>query len=126
MILDEAFLDDALCERYQNIFNPGFKTTYVLNGLFEKRVSQDFKSITPFYFCPWGKLFSSKKEFKFEQVHGRTWNVVCEAILFAIYLGYNEIRLLGCDYSVFATSAHFYKQVQDRSCTCGPIEGTVS
>ena len=114
MILDEDFLKEELQDRFQGVFNPGFETTYVLNGLLEKRVSKEFSNLSPIYFCPWGQLYSSRKLFKFDCVHGRTWNVICEAILFAMYLGYNEIRLLGCDYSVFATNAHFYPQIQKR------------
>ena len=115
MILDEAYLLSDLRERYEGVFNPGFETTYLINGIMMNQIIKDFpnkKNI--YYFCPWGKLYSSKKKFDFSNVHGRTWNVVSEAILFAIYAGYEEIRLLGCDYSVFATNAHFYAQTQNR------------
>lgn len=112
MILDEAFLLPSFNERFNGIFDPGFETTYVLNGMLKKRVDAEYPHLNPIYFCPWGKLYSSKREFRFDKVHGRPWNVVGEAILFGIYLGYDEIRLLGCDYSVFATNAHFYAQQQ--------------
>lgn len=114
MILDEAYLLDGLKERYYGVFNPGFETTYLINGIMMNQIRKDFpnkKNI--YYFCPWGKLYSHKKEFDFAKLHGRTWNVVSEAILFAIYAGYTEIRLLGCDYSVFASNAHFYSQSQN-------------
>lgn len=113
MILDEDYLLKSLSERYYGVFNPGFDTTYLINGVMREQIEKDFpdkKNI--YYFCPWGKLFSSKKEYDFSKLHGRPWNVVSEAILFSIYAGYTDIKLVGCDYSVFATNAHFYAQVQ--------------
>ena len=114
MILDESFLDSDLSERFKSIFSPGFETTYVLNGLMRERVTKEYPNLKTIYYCPWGMLFNSDKDFRLDRIHGRPWNVVCEAILFGIYLGYKEIRLLGCDYSIFATSAHFYSQIQER------------
>jgi hypothetical protein len=114
MIMDDAYLQKDLEERLFGVFNPGFETTYLINGTMYNEVS---KRITDqnkiYYFCPWGRLFNSNKYFDFSKIHSRTWNVVCEAILFAIYAGYKEIRLLGCDYSVFARNAHFYSQSQN-------------
>ena len=116
MILDEGYLNNKLADRYQGVFDPGFETTYILNGLLMDRVNNDYPQLSNvFYFCPWGKLYSSKNEFDLAKIHGRPWNVVAEAILFAIYVGYSDIRLLGCDYSVFASNAHFYSQTQSHA-----------
>lgn len=115
MILDEDYINSGLKERYQGVFNPGFQTTYIINGVMKKQVEKDFPNLdSVYYFCPWGTLYNAKKTFDFSKVHGRPWNVVSEAILFSIYLGYTDIRLLGCDYSVFATNAHFYSNTQNR------------
>lgn len=115
MILDESYLDERFSDRYNGVFNPGFETTYLINGQMYKRVSNDYPNKKIFYFCPWGQLFSHKKNFKFDKIHSRTWNVVSEAILFGIFAGYKEIRLVGCDYSVFAANKHFYAQEQSHA-----------
>lgn len=115
MILDETYLDKNLKDRYKGVFNPGFETIYLVNGLMKHRIENDYPNKTVFYFCPWGFLFNHKKRFDFSRVHSRTWNVVSEAILLGIYLGYKEIKLVGCDYSVFASNKHFYSTEQSHA-----------
>ena len=116
MILDEDYLLKEMSDRYNGVFNPGFDTIYLINGVMKKQIEIDFPDRNNiYYFCPWGKLYSSKKKFDFSKLQSRPWNVVSEAILFSIYAGYTDIRLLGCDYSVFATNAHFYSQVQNHA-----------
>jgi hypothetical protein len=56
-----------------------------------------------FYTCPWGGLFNRKRKIDFTKVVCTCRNVVSFAIMLAIYLGYKEIVLVGCDYSLFAT-----------------------
>lgn len=115
MVIDEDFLRPDMKERYDGIFNCGFDTTYILTGKMYDRVRADYPSLgSVYYCCPWGRLYRHTKKQDFTKVVSRTWNVVSEAILFAIYLGYTDIRLLGCDYSVFANDAHFYPQIQER------------
>jgi hypothetical protein len=57
-----------------------------------------------YYYCPWGKLFKAGQEIDFTKVVSRTWNVVSQAIVLAMSLGYKRIVLLGCDYNLFATN----------------------
>ena len=109
MILDDAYIMPSLADRYNGVFNPGFETTYILTGALKKNIDKDFPDKENiYYFCPWGRLYSSKKKNDFVGMRSRPWNCVCEAILFSLYMGYKDIRLLGCDYSVFAANAHFY------------------
>jgi hypothetical protein len=56
-----------------------------------------------FYFNPIGKTYNHKYKIDFTKITYCTWNVVSAAIQLAIYLGYKEICLLGCDYSLFAS-----------------------
>lgn len=116
MVIDEFFLTPALKDRFQSIFTCNTGAKYVLTGKMKSRVEKEFPDIDAYYCCPWGKLFKHTKPQDFTKTVSRTWNIVSEAILFAIYLGYKDIRLLGCDYSVFAKNAHFYPQKQKASC----------
>lgn len=117
MIMDDAYILPELEERFKGVFGSNIDTTFLVNGTMRDTVKKRYPQLDNkvFYFCPWGKLFNSKKIMDFSRLHSRTWNVVCEAILFGIYAGYTDIRLFGCDYSVFATNAHFYdlKQSHD-------------
>ena len=108
LILDDAYLWPGFEDRYEKLFDPGFETTYVITAAMKHAVERDHPDKKVYYFCPFGNLFSRKHKCDYTKVVGRSWNVVSEAIIFAMYLGYKEIRLLGCDYSVFATTAHFY------------------
>ncbi len=112
LLLDDYFLGSTGEERFKNIMSVDFDTTFVLNGVFYNRVSRDYPNVSAYYFCPWRKLFSHKKKLNLAKKSDITWNVIPQAILLAMYLGYKEIRLLGCDYSVFAQNAHFYSNVQ--------------
>ena len=107
-LMDDAFLLKGFEDRWNGIFNPGFETTYVVNGVMKERVEKERSDLDVYYFCPWGHLFEENDRNDYTRITSRTWNVVSGAILFAIYLGYKDIRLLGCDYSVFASNAHFY------------------
>ena len=59
---------------------------------------------------PIGRTFKSSYKIDFTKCTYYSWNIVSAAIQFAIYLGYKEIRLLGCDYSLFASRfiTHMY------------------
>ncbi len=115
LLLDDYFLEEEGRDRFEAIMSVDFETTYVMNGLFQKRVSRDYPECKAYYFCPWRKLFSHKKKLDLSKNTDITWNVISQAIVFAMYLGYKEIRLLGCDYSVFAQNAHFYSNVQSHA-----------
>lgn len=114
MVMDDVFLKEDFRQRYEGIFSFPFKTNYIINGTMMDRVRNDYPHLQDrvFFICPWGDLFNHKKKFSIKKVHSRTWNVVCEAILFAIEAGYTEIKLLGCDYSVFTNNQHFYENIQ--------------
>ena len=114
MLLDDTYLYPGFEERYNGVFNPGFETTYILTGTMKKTIDRDHPELKDnvYYFCPFGKLYSHKKKLDYRKMCPRSWNVVSEAIMFGMYLGYKEIRLLGLDFSVFVSNAHFYSNVQ--------------
>ena len=114
MLLDDAYLRPGFEDRYKGVFDPGFKTTYIITGTMKQTLDRDHPDLKEdiYYFCPFGKLYSHKMKPDYRKMCSRSWNVVCEAILFGMYLGYKEIRLLGCDYSVFVKNAHFYSTAQ--------------
>ncbi len=115
LLLDDYFLSEAGKDRFKSIMSIDFDTTFVMNGVYHSRVSKDYPDIKAYYFCPWKNLFSHKKKIDFAKNTYITWNVISQAIVLAIYLGYKEIRLLGCDFSVFAQNAHFYSNVQSHA-----------
>ena len=117
MLLDESYKEERFKERLDGIFNFELDTTFILNGVLYDRVKSDYPEQfkKSYFFCPWGRLYSHKNEPDFTKMVSRTWNVVSDAILFSIFLGYKDIRLLGCDYSVFVQNAHFYKQKQEHA-----------
>lgn len=56
-----------------------------------------------YYFSPLSSTFKCGNRNDFTKNVSNAFNVVGWAILLAIYLGYKEIYLLGCDYSLFAS-----------------------
>lgn len=56
-----------------------------------------------YYFSPLSTTFKCGKKNDFTRNVSNAFNVVGWAILLAIYLGYKEVYLLGCDYSLFAS-----------------------
>jgi hypothetical protein len=114
MAMDGAYTEDRFEERFNGLCNLNYETTYILNCSFYKKLNERYpKHIeNSYFFYSGGYLFSHKNKLDYTKPVGQTWNVASEAIVFAMYLGYKEIRLLGLDYSVFANNPHFYATAQ--------------
>lgn len=63
-----------------------------------------------FVFNPYGKTFNHKMRIDFTKKVYTVWNVVTRSIQLALYLNYKEVRLIGFDYSLFASrfETHMY------------------
>ena len=87
LLLDDAYLWPGFEDRYEGVFNPGFETTYVVTGTMKHALDKDHPDKKIYYYCPFGNLFSRKHKCDYTKTVGRSWNVVSEAIIFAMYLG---------------------------------------
>lgn len=108
--MDGAYAEDRFAERFDGLFNLNYKTTYILNCSFYGKLKEKYPELIDrsYFFYSGGHLYSHKDKIDYTKPVGQSWNVATEAIIFAMYLGYKEIRLLGLDYSVFANNPHFY------------------
>ncbi len=85
---------------------------FLLNGKYyaqaERRIS---KEITRYYAFMWEGYFDPKKRIDFCKNLPIMGNVVCFAIMAALYIGYQKIILLGCDFNsfTFRTDKHCYQ-----------------
>lgn len=74
-------------------------TSFVLCG---KYLSKENIADNVYWWCGWGPCTIPKKV-DMTKVMPSTFNVIGTAIATAIYMGYKEIVLLGCDFSSFAS-----------------------
>lgn len=73
-------------------------TNFILNGKF---FNKDIDSSNCFWICTWGTE-NFPREIDLSKVCPSFENVINLAIYVAIYMGYKEIILLGCDFNSFA------------------------
>ena len=112
MINDDAYALPELHERLKGVVEcfPEIPHLMAVNigHAIEEQFSENKTNI--YYYSPLGRTFNADYENDFCKITYATWNVVSCAILFAIWLGYKEIYLLGCDYSLFASRyiSHVY------------------
>ena len=89
------------------------KTNFVLNGRYYKNVLDMYNADADrlYYLNMWNGFFSYKKEIDICKLMPMSNNVICTAVMLALYMGYKEIYLLGCDFNSFAsqTALHVYK-----------------
>lgn len=112
MINDEAYALPALHERLKGVVEcfpeiPHLMAVNVGHAI-EERFADNNTNI--YYYNPIGRTYKASYEIDFTKCTYYSWNIVSAAIQLAIYLGYKEIRLLGCDYSLFASRfmSHMY------------------
>ena len=105
LINDNAYAIPSFTERCQGVMNCFPDVPHVLTvfmGPVVKKQYLDYPGKV-FFFNNIGRTFKSKYSIDFTKCTYYTWNVVSAAIQFAIWVGYKEIYLLGCDYSLFAS-----------------------
>lgn len=93
-------------------------TQFILNGQYSDSIRKRFpKNDNFFYFYSWNGFLKGKKD-KIDccKVLPMSNNVVCTAIYAALYMQYDEIVLLGCDFNSFASTkaVHAYKENDDK------------
>lgn len=112
LINDDGYANETFKERLEGVLNcyPDIPHVFsvslgpVMDGKYSK------VPVNIFYYNNIGRTFKSRYKIDFTKCTFYTWNVVSAAIQLAIYLGYKEVRLLGCDYSLFASrfKSHMY------------------
>ncbi len=114
-LLDGAFYrDDGLAELV-NAIQTFSSSCFLLNGKHRRNlaISEDCSHL--YYADCWGGFFKPGNIIDFTKLLPIMGNVACFAIELALYLGYEEIVLLGCDFNSFASrkSVHAYQEVDD-------------
>ena len=100
---DDAFSKPAWKESYEGMMNYRPEIPHVLTVKMGPKVDTFTGSTNVFYFSPLSSTYKNGRNNDFTKNIPNAFNVVSWAILLAIYLGYKEIYLLGCDYSLFAS-----------------------
>lgn len=105
IINDNAYGLIELKDRMQGVLDCFPDIPHVFSTYLGPSMDCRFKnSITNiFYYNNIGRTFKHTYTIDFTKCTYYTWNVVTAAIQLAIYVGYKEIYLLGCDYSLFAS-----------------------
>lgn len=112
---DEYFVgkavDDFLCayRLYPN-------TQFLLNGKYKSEIENAIgKRDNVFYIYGWSGLIKARSALDFTKNLPIALNVVCRMIEAGIYMNYNKIVLLGCDFNSFAMlkDKHCYDDKED-------------
>lgn len=105
MIVDNSYLDEKFDSRLETAINSYSAACYVFSDDFIPYLTKMHIEKENFYFFYLSRnLFTSKKKsIDFTKKVMGCQNVVGNAIALALYLGYEEIILLGCDFNLFAT-----------------------
>lgn len=115
-LIDEGFLWPENSEILIDSINKYESIPFVLNSKYYKFLNKKFKRINNLYYvCFWKGIFNAKKKIDYEKLMSAMGDVVCFSISLAIYLGYKEIILLGCDFNSFALPKmmHCYEEIDD-------------
>lgn len=112
-IIDEAFFTADAVSELEDAFEKYPNANFILNANYSHnlRISREQEKNT-FYSCLWNGWLGHSRRFDFTKNLPIFPNVIGFAIALAIYVGYKEIRLIGCDYNSFAStsSVHCYKE----------------
>lgn len=105
IINDNVYALPSLKEKAEGVLTCCPEIPHVLSVYMGPAMEKMYSSFNTniFYFNNIGRTYKSKYKIDFTKCTYYTWNVVTAAIQLAIYLGYNNIYLLGCDYSLFAS-----------------------
>lgn len=121
MINDGAYALPELHDRLKGVVEcfPDIPHLMAVNigAAIDKRFADNQTNI--YYYNPIGRTFKSSYNIDFTKCTYYSWNIVSAAIQLAIFLEYKEIKLLGCDYSLFASRylSHMYdKEGQKVKC----------
>ena len=112
MVNDNAYAIPSFHERLQGVVDCFPEIPHLLAVNIGSAIDERFadSKTNIYYYNPIGRTYKSSYKIDFKECTYYSWNIVSAAIQLAIYLDYKEIRLLGCDYSLFASRfmSHMY------------------
>lgn len=100
---DDAFKYPQYKESYEGMMNYRPEIPHVMTVKMGPKLDTYKGNTKVYFFSPLSSTFKCGRSNDFTKNIPNANNVVSWAILLAIYLGYKEIYLLGCDYSLFAS-----------------------
>lgn len=112
MIADDAYKQPSLRERFEGVMNCHPAIPHLFTIKMYEHVEKEKTNQKVYYFSPLTRTFNHNLEADFTKQFPNAWNVVSWSILLAVYMGYKEVRLLGCDYSLFAS--RFIEHMYDK------------
>lgn len=116
MLSDSAFFVEPLNELLEPMYNTYPNTKFIFDGMFYKEIKKKIpEDSRVFYTFSGNGVFNHKRAIDYTEWSSVKYNVVAGAIAMAMYLGYSEIVLLGCDFNSFASpkAIHCYKEKND-------------
>ena len=123
-LLDDVFFTEEYASNFANAYERYPNTKFLLNGKYQAYVEKKKGILTNAYYAyMWkGYFINTKEKLDFTKRVPMAGNVICTAIAFAMYAGYKEIILLGCDFNSFAsqTDEHcYYEENAQRKLSLG-------
>lgn len=105
LLLDNEYAWDSMKERMDGVMNCHPDIPHIIAADIIGPVGERYRNSKTnlFVYDAFGKTFNHKLNIDFTKQTYTVWNVVTKCIQLGIYLGYKEIKLLGFDYSLFAS-----------------------
>ena len=116
MVADDIYAKPEWKERFDGLMSFHPEIPHIFTVKMGPKLDLYKGESTIYYFSPLSSTYKCGKSIDFKKNISNAFNVVSWAILLAIYLGYHEIYLLGCDYSLFASRyiAHAYDKTGEK------------
>lgn len=120
-LIDEQFYFESHIQDVKNVISHFPETNLVLNGLYRERIINLLpKTIKTNFLFIWNGFMRKSKKLDCTKLLPAINNVVGTAICMALYMNYEKIILIGCDFSSFAS-------VKDAHCyNVGTVERSIS
>lgn len=113
VINDSAYFDGDSVEDFLTATKKFPDSKFVLNGLYKNKIEKLVSKRDNFYYLLlWKGFFNPEKnEIDLTKLLPMSSNVIGTALYVALYMGYEEIILLGCDFNSFASpkQVHVYE-----------------
>lgn len=124
IVNDELYGRDDHKERMTGVLNCFPEIPHIFASNIGKAIEEKYGNYKTkiYYYNPVGRTFKHNYDIDFTKLTYYVWNVVTSAIELAIYLGYKEIFLIGCDYSLFASRYLTHAYDKDGSKVACPVE----
>ena len=103
LLADDAFKYKEYEEHFWGMMNYRPEIPHIMTVKMGPKMETYSGNAKVFYFSPLSSTYKCGRNNDFTKNVPNAFNVVSWAILLAIYLGYKEVYLLGCDYSLFAS-----------------------